>query len=396
VSERVVDLLTDETGFSYSDASFRQYNEIPEFVAGWQEKSLMFQFQNGGYCEKTLSTPVSVDTGTGGDDYIVFSCWTDQETATARKKDDFIFSVDFGSGRRYFQPKREFIHIAIPAVDSTITKIKFEYHGTDIGILLVSYMVVVKENIPKDIFASMVTAWERENIRKFLGTISLSQDDETFLIVDSVSGRVIPSIIRNSVFQIDDGVNSEIHNVKEFSNGQITLGDLFDGTKILHDYTDAPIYLYYYGGYGHFEKTAVFPSIIFWGMSPEPVVTSNEEERVLLSASDAVLYYEEKRTRNEKWAVQAEIDAHYYESISEMSRILRDILIKRELWCNGVKLRLDWDSEPTENDPQDPIDIIPRLIYTFEVEVNEAVWKRITTVPLVTQTLTIDQEKSEG
>jgi hypothetical protein len=184
-------------------------------------------------------------------------------------------------------------------------------------------------------------------------------------------------ISRYSVVRITDGVNSEIHQLDEEGTDGFTLAQTFDGTSILHDYASAGIYVLFpaRAGIGSSEIEINIPGFSIWGLNPTPVQRSNNLDLRLDTFQDSTTGVTPEG-RLMTFPILVDAEAHGYELLAYMSRLVRKWLDTHQLWINGRAYDVDWEEAAVEIEPTESFDVLPKIQYTIYVEIKEELWPR--------------------
>ena len=382
----IIDNLTSTTGWTASGgATVYGTNLIKNYVAGNNSASLIMRFNAlNSYITKTYNTDVT--------DYNVFTLWVySRLLSNSHDKHigDFSYKIDLGSGEEFYvQLNDNFTPITLDISGiNTITKIKITALHSEDDYLFLSYAVASTDLFPKDILESIKEQIEYERDQFFsqrlIGTISGTTDDTT------ITFSSFPLYVdRYSVIEIDDGVNSEIHQLLNREGNTFNLGGLFGGTKLLNDYTNAAVYLYYPVDYGMTQKEISLPSITIWGFESDKEMISSEFDSVYDTISvDNQSYQERQVGQYLNWEILIDCeDRESYEILGELSNIIRRFLGKKIIWVNGRKINIDFDGSPTEIEATENVDIVPKIQYPATVQIKEEIYSRQT----VYKTETID------
>lgn len=380
------------TGWTISSSSTVAVNEFKEFIAGLQVKSLLFFFDSAG--GRTASKTVSVDVS----DYteLVFSLFSFRKNAeTFWHIADYQYKLILNGTKEYLIPTwTSFVDVTIYIGDvSAITSIAIEAIHADDDYLIMSEMVAVKEELPLDILTAI-----KEQLESLVAT-----DIGDGVNVGTVSGDtgdsvIIPSgslnwIERYSVITIDDGVNSETHQIGENDGSIFNFTSLYDGAELLNDYADADLLLQYPVEFGKSEGEIILPGIVVWEMSPS-LITRESKLEIIYDTLDAIndTWQARQAGQNEEYGVLIDCEARQYEQLAELTKLVRRLLAPEKLWISGRKHDMRFEETSIEVSPTEGIKHIPKVQYTLIVEVKEDIHARETLV----NTTTIDITSNIG
>ena len=376
--KEVIDNLNVITGWSGSGgASIDGLNEHLDFVAGYNTKSIVFNF-NGedSYVEKTYGTDVS--------DYNELTLYLfskEKRGYDFKKIDDFSYKIDLGTGKEYYLPTWDeftFIVIDISSID-TIDRIRITALHDDDDYMIMSYIVTSIDEVPFDIFDGIKDGLEtyRDDQDAFLlGTVNINSGDNT---IDLSNFNFIDNY---AVIKIDDGVNSEIHQLMNKNEETYEMSDLYDGNSIVNNYVDASVYLYLPIEFGRDDLEAIVPGIMVWGFEPEEVLNSFNIQHIVDSWSDSGVS-ERKEGHCMEYPIQFDCEARQNEILAFLAQLVRNFIGRKFVYINGRKFQLDFDGGAVETKPTDFYDVIPKVLYRGTVEIKEELWER-RTLPITT------------
>lgn len=382
----IVDNLDSLTGWFGTNAVIHGLNDHEEYIAGNLDKSLIFKFsQLNGYVEKTLSVDVS--------DYeeLTLHIWSQQKSKQKYESgSDFSYSLDLGNGNVYYLPVfNTFTDIVINISDvSEITKLKITALHGDVDYLLVNYCVVSLEEMPVDVMAGIKAQIEKYMSDYFsnrypLGVITANSGDDSITFLD------MPEYIeRYACIKI----GSEVHQINSKDGKTFTFTSLYDGEKLLSNYSGAQVYLYMPVEFGRqLNMEILIPSITIWGLVGDPDITP------LTQLDHVVDTYKTDGTVKERLEgiyiqYQFLIDAESRSDtvLAFLSKMIRNVLRRHELWVNGRRIYLSQNGTPSEISNFQDI-TIPKIQYLAHATIKEEIWEKENLVQETTtnQTVTI-------
>jgi hypothetical protein len=379
-----------DTGWSSSDLSLidiHGLNEIDEFIANDNSKSLIIHFNvnsKDAYIEKTLS---SIDVSEYNElTFNIFSVRNKNKGIYYNDLDDFLLKIDFdGTMKDFMIPVYDsLVPITIDISDiDTLDRIRITSNTNTENYFVFSHMVAVTDELPYDIFRDLKTKLENErdainlNRKYQVGVITGAASDVKILIEDSGSYQR-DWLEKYSVIEIDDGVNSEIHQLWENNENEYYLAEMYDGNQLLNDFTNAAVYLYFPVEFGLNQTEILLPGIGIHELAPSPITRGDKTEEKMDS-------YREDRTvkiRNGlqiyHYSIRIDIEARQKDLIADASYIVRNVLAKEKLWVNGKKFWIKFDTDPIFVDAIDATNQIPKLQYTMLIEIKEERFTRST------------------
>lgn len=366
---RIIDNLNVITGWS-GTGTVHGLNSHADYIAGHNTASIVFKFDAlNEYVEKIYGIDV-----TNYDILTVYLYSRNKQNSDFRKLSDFVYKIDLGSGKEYYLSAYPgFAHIIIDISDITsIDRIRITALHADEDYLIMSYVVVSKDEIPLDIFEGIKTGMEyhRDTLNSYLlGTINCTAGNT------SINLTGFNYIDDYAIIKIDDGINDEIHQIIRGNEGLFNLTDLYDGNEILYTYVNASVYLYFPVEFGRSSLEAIIPGITIWGFEPEEKLESFKLDNVLDTwKSSGVTERREGHYMN--YPVQFDCEARHNEILAHLTRIVRDFIGRNFVWINGRKFEIKFDGGAIETFPTEHYDLIPKVLYRGTLEIREELWTR--------------------
>jgi hypothetical protein len=352
-------------------------NAAPELIADNKSASLVFYFPAGSQGESitlTLGTPFDISGYTN----VVFHLWSrERQRERYAKSTDCSYKLGMGGQEYFIRTFGSFAAETIGVEDlTTITDLTFTCLHDEEDYLVVSAMVAELPEVPLDIFTAVGDELDRLFALEYGNGLQIATLDlaagATLLPITGSSW-----ISRYSVVRITDGVNTETHQLDEEGTDGFTLAQTFDGTSILHDYTGAGVYLLFpaRAGIGSSEIEINIPGFSIWGMNPTPVQRSNDLDQ-RLDTFQATTTGVTPEGRLMTFPILVDAEAHGYELLAYMSRLVRKWLDTHQLWINGRAYDVDWEEAAVEIEPTESFDVLPKIQYTIYIEIKEELWPR--------------------
>lgn len=366
-------LLIDNTAADTGWSNVLRVNEIPDYITNDFSGSLIFDLNQNVVGQKTFS---SIDVSNY--DELVFNAYVvDQGGKQFYTKSDFHLKIVI-NGTDYFVPNyRSLTSLSIPlGAINTITSIGFSHNYSSNHKIVVSGIWAVADEFPKDIFQGMTEGIQREVTRLYtngirIGTVTGSSGDTSVTISGDNS-----YVSRYTVILIDDGVNQYRHQLLDGDDRTHRLGQLYDGSALTTNFSNADVWVYYSVEFGFIEEELAVPSIHVWGFGPAGIpFESKAEERIEGYSGDD--WFLKRTGQLSEYTLQIEAEARSYHVMSQLTTAVRHFLSKEVIWVNGRKLDFDYDSVSELSEPDNPNRLLPRVTYQFPIQIREDVWPRI-------------------
>ena len=381
MSEIVIDNLDDKTGWTVdktaSPSGIMAVGEYEttysgpaeQLIAGGLSKSLWIKVSGDedNYAEKTISVDL-----TGYTEIVFHVKSIYRGTYDLDDYDNFLYKIDLGFAEYYLPAYKEFIpaRIKIPA-GQTASKIKITcLHGLR-DTLIISYMIAAYPEMPLDFMTAIKTMIEAElDQNYYLGTVTGAVDDETITITGD--GYYVDRLSKIYI----DGTNDENHNVKDRkANGDLILGELFDGPKLKYAHTDADLYLKLPVLFGREWTEVISPAIIIWDYDEYPMPRTNGEavDVDTYKVADSTVEVEQEGF-NQILGMQIDCEAVSKYIIEILKKAVRKAIYKKNLWVNGRQYDIDIVGPPIRVEATD-LNTIPKVSYQIAIEFEESVWQ---------------------
>lgn len=402
----VVDALDSQVGWTPgagSSITASAVNQVSDFVAGLNSGSLVISIPSGS-AGKSISKTISFDFT--GYDEVAFSVWSRNERGhgldAASKASDFAYSVDFGTGTVFYLPvPRSFDDVTLSVAGlGKVSKITITALTNDADHLILSNMVAAHEEIPLDIFRGIKEQIDHDVLDYYakmtngvsgkgvlIGTVSGNRLDRKLALTDSLS-----LIDRYAVILIDDGANSEIHQLDTNDELGFFFTRMYDGDQLLHDHASASVYLKLPCEYGMDEKEIVLPGIVIGGMVPEEVDVQTKIETDVDTFTTDGAARERHAPVNFRYEITVDCYARQNSILADMSRVVRRLVAREYFWMNGKKINVRNPRPAQHFQPIAGFNEIPRIQIAFDVDVREEVAERAVDAAAVKGTTTYNLE----
>jgi hypothetical protein len=405
----IIDALSSATGWTAGTGSSMSasINQVPDFIAGLNNSASLIIAIPAGNSGKTISETISPSFDLTGYTEIVFHIWSRNlfnDGDVYNKGSDFAYQIDFGDGNVYYLPTFQGFNDVTLYVSGggPITKINIKALTDDADYLIISNMLAVKDEIPVDIFRGLQEQLKAELLLKYasivggvtgkgilLGTVSAAAGDASIYNLNGYN-----YLEKYAVILIDDGSNSEIHQIDTNDNRNFSFTTLYDGAAIQHDHSGVNLYLIVPVEYGRAETEIVLPGIAIWGMSPEELLRTNkiEEYNDTFKADGTVISRLTPITF--QYIIMLDCEARNNELIALMSLACRSVIGKQYFWMNGKKINIYPEGAGQYIEPAEGFDEIPKIQYQLRVEIKEEIYDR--TAPVQALPASIDIEIQDG
>lgn len=380
----VIDNLTSITDWTTSDATkcfIYGTTDFKEYIANDNSTSLILKVlvnSENGYCQK-LFTAIDVTNY----DYLiihVFSQKNKQIGTQFNDRADYLYSITLNDSMTpYYIPiytKLTPIFLSLEGITS-IDRIRITSLHNNNDFLILSTCLAVKDAIPLDLYTSFQSSIESELAIKYGDGINVGAATGTAL---DTSIKIIGDktyIEKYAVITIDDGVNSEQHQLMDNDEETYKLGQMFDGVKLLHNYTDATVYLNIPVTYGMREKEIILPSVNVYGMKGNEVLRGGKVTSIYDSYKTDGTISERKGRMITEWEILFDVVARHDQLIAEISECVRRSIGKEGLWVNGLKYDISVSTNPVYIEPQQAYNEIPKVVYSAKLEIKEELYPRV-------------------
>jgi hypothetical protein len=385
----VIDELDSLTGWSSSDTNkieiVPELNEIDEYIAGDNDKSIVFKLNGdskGAYVEKSLASIDLTDY-----DEIVFSVYStnlQNKGGFFNDLDEFVIQIDFNNTMvDYMVPVYSSmvpITLDISGI-TTIDRIRITSNTNSETHLVVSHCIAAKDQLPLDIFKAIKTTLETERDRinlnrKFkVGVVTANAGDREITVDISGSSRR-DWLDKYAVIEITDGVNSEIHQLWENTEIEYQLARMYDGSSLVNSFTNADVYLYFPIEFGLLETEILLPGIGIHGMVPRPITRGDKPEDKYDSYRADKSVKVRKGLQIYEYLIRIDIEARHLQLLAELQDITKRVISKEKVWMNGRKFKINFAGDPVYVDAVNGYNQIPKIQYQIGIEVKEEIFTR--------------------
>jgi hypothetical protein len=402
----VIDELTDNTGWVSSDTtkiSIESENEVSNFIANDNNKSLLFHYKVNSlnaYVEKTFT---AIDISEYDELVInVYSVRQKNKGIAFNSLSEFEYKIDFnGTMTDYMIP----VYSSLTAITfdissiNSLDRIRITSNTNTEDYLIISHCVVVKDELPFDIFREMKRNIEIErnalnlNRKYQVGIVNGTTGDDSVQI-EGIGSYLRDWIEKYSVIEIDDNTNSEIHQLMENDEVSYELGQMYDGTTLNNDYVNAPVYIYFPIEFGLNQREIILPGIGIYNIVPRPVFRGGKEGVILDSYDENSNVRERKELQIYEYEILMSLEARIDDLLADMQDIVKRSLSKEKLWINGRKNRINFLNDPIYIEAIDSWNQIPKIQYSMSIEIKEDRYTRETlpNTTVINTTYTIQGE----
>lgn len=398
-----IDLLASATGWANSGLGSitASENQVPDFVAGLDNAASLILSVPSGNNGKSIKKTITFDLT--GYSEVTLHVWSREKHfagSNYQKSSDFAYKISFDGVNEYYLPTFSgFNDVSLYVYGlTTIDRIEVTCLHDDDDYLIISNLVAVKDEIPVDIFRGVKAQIEHELKSKYLsttggvankgvllGTVTGAAGDRTIYNINSYG-----YLDRYAVIMIDDGANTETHQLNDNDSQEFSFTSLYDGEVLLHDHTNADLYLICPVEYGTTEREIILPGISVWGIAPEEILRTNkiEEFRDTFNVNETVQSRLTPITF--QYIIMMDCEARQNELIALMSLVCRTVIGKQYIWVNGKKINLFSEGAGEFIEPVEGYNEIPKMQFRTRVEIKEDIFDRSSLVKTITNTLTVN------
>lgn len=382
--KKIIDNLDNLTDWTVSDplkANIHGLNDFPEYIANDLLKSLILEFKSGGlnaYCEKSF-TAINVSDY----NYIIinfYSIWKKNKGITFNDKTKFIYKIDFNASMTsYYVPVYSSMSPVVLSLEgiTSIDKIRITALHDEQDYIIISECLAIKDQLPLDIYKAFQDLLKNKIIEKMgngilAGTVTSVIGDKSI----SIDGNR-QYLEKYAVIKIDDGVNSEIHQLMNNDEVEFKLSQLFDGNSIQNTFTNANVYLQFPVEFGMREKNILLPGITVYGMKGNFLERGSKATKIRDSYQIDGTLAERKESQMLEWEIFFDCIARHDQLLAEMSECIRGIIGRNTIWINGRRFYVTFLDNPIFIEAVQPFNEIPKLIYSAKVEIKEDIYDRV-------------------
>jgi hypothetical protein len=382
--------LTGWTPQTGSTISAHALNEHKSLIANNQSCSVVFKIPAGNlnkYIEKTISVDLT------GYNEVVFSTWSRNKSRDSYgKAADYYYRINFGGSDSYYfgTSKEDLKSVQIGLTGAPITKIKITALHNDEDYIVMSYMCGVLEEMPYDLYIDTKAALETELYNVYAngfltGTVTAAVGSSSVSLLTGTANY----LERYAVIKIKDGTHEETHQILSTDESTFKFTSMYDGATLLYSYTGANLYLITPVEFNPDSTEAVFPGIKIWNMAPEPEYRGSALENVFDTFKTDTTATVRREGGIQKYTLLVDCEARHDQMLAFLSMIVRKWIAKQTLWCNGMKLGILNEGAPIEPEVTEASMYIPKIQYTFSVEVKEEMYDRVTAYAAITDYLNL-------
>lgn len=387
-----IDHANSLTGWNISSPSTIQLNEFDALIAGLNDNSLLVKFSKDDTTRILSKTYTAIDVTKY--DTLIFSIKSENFGRSEQIVGQFEYKIKINNTDEYYIPIRDTftdINIDIESVTS-INRIEITKLTASDDYIWLSEILVEKENVILDLLNAVKEHIEYE-INKAVG------NGVILGVVSSVSGDLSVTVgsfdylEQYAVIEINDGVNSETHQIDDIDQvGNITFNSNYDGKAIINDFTDADFILKFPVYINPDEQEIRIPGIVLWGFTPTPVYNTGKLDKIIEAYNIDGSFSQRSEGQMLDIGVQIDCEARQYSLLDIMSRAVRFWLEKEITWVNGRFHETSWRDAPIEIKPPQGIDIIPKIQYNVNIESIELFGDREKLVPVSNITVEVINE----
>jgi len=372
-----IDHLTSVSGWVLNSPSAITTITDSQYIAGLNDTALMITFSQNDSIRtaiKTFSSPIDVSEC----ESLILNIWSQRYGANKAyvKAADYAYKIKLNDTAEFYLPIRNSfcdVTIGIEGI-SQITKIEITPLHENLDTIIISEMVAEKEEIGIDLLLSV-----KEHVDYYvsqvlgngilIGSVNVTAGDSTLNLSN-------PDYLdRYGVIKLVSGSRVEVHQIDLDDEMVFRLNDNFDGKTIINTMT-ADVYLYFPSYLNPGQNEICLPGIAIWGIEPDPVFRGGELDTQRDSFSVTGQSKERPNGKLFKYNILLDCEARSGELVEKMAKVVRRFIAHEALWINGRMHEIEFSGPAREIKPNSGIDFIPKVQYSFTVEVKENVFDR--------------------
>lgn len=372
-----VDKLNVMTGWNPADVSKAEVyglNGISNYIADKNDGSLILYFNGQSYIEKDYTFDCD---GYKELVFSVFSRMFPYSGSEFKQTNDYKYSIIINDSYEYLIPLyHDIIDVSFDITGITaINNIKIKSLSDDEDYLFISAMYVSKAENPLDFFQSFKNEVQNEvnslvGTDYLLGTITGGQNDTEIYFADSFGFA-----LKYSVIKITDGTHTEYHQIDENTETFYKFTGLYDGTKLLYDYTDANVYLYFPVEFGKRQSEIILPGVSIYGFNGKPIYRNNKLDTYYKNYTPSGNIIAKQDGQIYEWQIVLDCEARQDELLMLISEACRNVIARQVIWCGGRKFEIDFLNDPVYVDVVQSYNEIPKVQYQVKIEWKEEIWR---------------------
>ena len=398
----VIDNLSSATGWTNGGTGTitAAVNQVPNYIAGLGNTASLIIHVPGGNLGNSIAKPVTFDLTNYSE--VTLHVWSRNFAnygGNYVSAADFAYKIEFGDGKVYYLPTFSGFQDVTLFIRGTgaITTVKITAVHNSEDYLIISYLVASADEIPVDLFQGIKEQLAAEMLLKYgsyrggvtnkgilLGTLTAAAGASSFYDVNSFA-----LLERYAVIFVDDGANSETHQIKGTDGQDFSFSGLYDGETFLHAHTGATFYLICPVEYGSAEREIILPGVAIWGMDADELLRTNKIEESRDTFTDGSTVQSRLTPVTFQYIIILDCEARTNALIGLMSIACRSLIGKQEFWCNGKKLNIFYEGGGQYIEPAEGFNEIPKIQYKCRVEVKEDIYDRLEQGATVSETLTV-------
>lgn len=375
--QTLIHAFNDGAQVTATGGTVEEDTQDPVFAAGGYDRAVTVSFDEGSGTKYLEWVPAQAIDVSDYDRVVVSIASMRRGVQGMRVESDANYAIEVGSGNEYKIAAPYRLAQADLLLDgiTSIDRIRVRPVHDQSDVVVVSYMVAVKQDLPLDIFTEVRDRIQAEKDARVgtgieVGTVTGSVGDKQVTV--SGDWRWIDD---NAVIVIGDGGDRERHQVRKSAENVFTLDKRYDGVSLVNDQSSAPVYLDIPVQYGFRTNIAELPGIAVWGFSPDPIVRGAGTDEWLEAVREDGTLYVRREGNILEWTVQIACESRDYYPLALATETVRNFLARRVIWVNGRSVDFFWNEVTDDEDPGESIDDLPRVIYNLTVEVKEDAWQ---------------------
>jgi hypothetical protein len=258
-----------------------------------------------------------------------------------------------------------FLPVTIPIMtDDSIETLRIVSTHASGDFMIVSDLRLYKSELPSDLLYAVKRGIERwTNFNIPIGEVTVSEGDR-----DITFNETWEYLEHNLVARLGNR-KYLMQNVVE---NTASLGYLYDGCQILENFSgqakvEVPVEV------GYYDREVVLPGIVLWYNSPQPTERNAVTYQNWCIVNGKIITI--RSFPFERWKVNIEVVARSPQLVAQASAAVRQFLSHYVVWLYGERLNFNWTEPTLDTDPVESYDLVPRAMYSFELELKEKLWE---------------------
>lgn len=378
--KKLIDSLNNLTDWNINSPSELSLNEHSEFIAGLNNQSIMIKFDKNDIVKKAYKVFSEVFDVTNYDT-LILNIWSQNfRKAGYNSSLDFVYKIKINNINEFYLPIfQTFTSINIGIEDIIeISQIEITALHNQTDYIIISEMVAEKEKLDFDVMNAV-----KEHLDYYI-----KKDLGDGLLITTASGIFNNSYIsilnspkyleKYAVIKIDNGINSEIHQIDDTDGTIFNFNDNYDGKTLKYNHTNSNIILMFPVYFNPGQLEIRLPGIAIWGIDATPVLRGSKLDNFIDTYSvENATFKSRPDGQILNYSILIDIEARSNELLTTMANIVKKFIAGEVLWINGRYHEINFSGRPTEQRALEGVDVIPKIQYSLDVEAKMSIYDRI-------------------